>query len=183
MTRIAFVGPLAGSFAEAVRAKVDIPCEIILSDETGILSEMPDVDVVVTLVFTREMGERSARLRLVQVPGAGLDRIDRTAIPAGAFLANVYGHETGIAEYIFGAMLALSRGFPTAGQRVAARRLAKPMGRGNSDASALAGTSRKNPGDFGLRTDRSGIGQTCASLRHGRSLRYAVMFPMPMRMP
>jgi len=111
MTRIAFVGPLAGSFAEAVRAKVDIPCEIILSDETGILSEMPDVDVVVTLVFTREMGERSARLRLVQVPGAGLDRIDRTAIPEGAFLANVYGHETGIAEYIFGAMLALSRGF------------------------------------------------------------------------
>lgn len=113
MIRIAFVGPLAGSFAEAVRANVDIPCEIVLSDEAGILSEMPDIDVVVTLVFTREMGEKSGRLRLVQVPGAGLDRIDRTAIPAGAILANVYGHETGIAEYIFGAMLALSRGFPT----------------------------------------------------------------------
>jgi len=113
MIRIAFVGPLAGSFAEAVRANVDIPCEIVLSDEAGILSEMPDIDVVVTLVFTRKMGEKSGRLRLVQVPGAGLDRIDRTAIPAGAFLANVYGHEIGIAEYIFGAMLALSRGFPT----------------------------------------------------------------------
>jgi phosphoglycerate dehydrogenase-like enzyme len=72
---------------------------------------MPDVDVVVTLVFTREMGQRSARLRLIQVPGAGLDRIDRTAIPPNAFLANVYGHEAGIAEYVFGAMLTLSRGF------------------------------------------------------------------------
>jgi phosphoglycerate dehydrogenase-like enzyme len=113
MMRIAFIGPLAGSFAEAVRAKLDIPCEIVLSDETNIPSKIPDVDVVVTLVFTREMGERSARLRLVQVPGAGLDRIDRTAIPPNAFLANVYGHETGIAEYIFGAMLALSRAFST----------------------------------------------------------------------
>ena len=81
MMRVAFVGPLAGSFAEAVRAKLDIPCEIVLSDETGIVSEMPGVDVVVTLVFTKEMGRRSTRLRLVQVPGAGLDRIDRASVP------------------------------------------------------------------------------------------------------
>jgi len=113
MMRVAFVEPLAGSFAEAVRAKLDIPCEIVLSDETGIVSEMPGVDVVVTLVFTKEMGRRSTRLRLVQVPGAGLDRIDRAAVPSNAFLANVYGHETGIAEFIFGAMLALSRSLPT----------------------------------------------------------------------
>jgi phosphoglycerate dehydrogenase-like enzyme len=111
MVRIAFVGPLAGSFAEAVRAKVEVPCDIVLTDETGILSEMPNVDVVVTLVFTKEMGQRSARLQLIQVPGAGLDRIDRAAIPAKACLANVYGHETGIAEYIMGAMLTLSREF------------------------------------------------------------------------
>jgi phosphoglycerate dehydrogenase-like enzyme len=47
----------------------------------------------------------------VQVPGAGLDRIDRASLPRGARLANAYGHEAGIAEYIMGAMLDLTRAF------------------------------------------------------------------------
>ena len=51
------------------------------------------------------------RLKLVQVPGAGLDGIDRSALPAGMRLANAYGHETGIAEYVLGAMLAFAREF------------------------------------------------------------------------
>ena len=48
----------------------------------------------------------------MQVRGAGLDRIDRTEMPEVAALANVYGHETGIAKYVLGAMLALTREFP-----------------------------------------------------------------------
>jgi phosphoglycerate dehydrogenase-like enzyme len=63
------------------------------------------------MVFTATMGAAASRLRLVQVPGAGLDRIDRLALPSGVALANVHGHETGIAEYVIGAMLALSRNF------------------------------------------------------------------------
>src|SRR5262249_10495661 len=51
------------------------------------------------------------RLRLLQVPGAGLDRIDRAALRPGVHLANAYGHATGIAEYIIGAMIALARDF------------------------------------------------------------------------
>jgi phosphoglycerate dehydrogenase-like enzyme len=47
----------------------------------------------------------------VQVPGAGLDRIQRAALPAGAELANAYGHDVGIAEYVIGAMLSLTRSF------------------------------------------------------------------------
>ena len=57
------------------------------------------------------MAEAGPRLRLVQVPGAGLDRIDRGAMRPGLRLANAYGHEAGIAEYIMGAMLALTRSF------------------------------------------------------------------------
>ncbi len=56
-------------------------------------------------------GAFAARLKLVQVPGAGLDRIERSALPTGTWLANAYGHETGIAEYVIGAMVAWSRGF------------------------------------------------------------------------
>jgi len=88
-----------------------MPCDVIVADETGIVSQLSDVDVLITLAFTREMGTAAKRLKLVQVPGAGLDRIDRGALPAGVFLANVYGHEIGIAEYVLGAMLALTRGF------------------------------------------------------------------------
>jgi phosphoglycerate dehydrogenase-like enzyme len=57
------------------------------------------------------MARAAPNLRLVQVPGAGLDRIDRTAIRSDLWLANAYGHEAGIAEYIFGAMIALTRSF------------------------------------------------------------------------
>jgi phosphoglycerate dehydrogenase-like enzyme len=109
--RVAFAGTFAVRLEEPVRARLDIPCDLIAGDEGGIASRLADVDVLVTLAFTPAMGAAARRLKLVQVPGAGLDRIDRTALPAGARLANAYGHETGIAEYVVGAMLALSRNF------------------------------------------------------------------------
>ena len=61
--------------------------------------------------FSVRMAKAAPRLRLVQVPGAGLDRIDRSALRPGTHLANAYGHEAGIAEYIIGAMIALTRQF------------------------------------------------------------------------
>jgi phosphoglycerate dehydrogenase-like enzyme len=57
------------------------------------------------------MAAAGRRLKLIQVPGAGLDRIDRSAMATGIWLANAYGHEVGIAEYVMGAMLALTRDF------------------------------------------------------------------------
>ena len=111
MVRVAFVGALSSSFADRVRAHLTLPCDFIHTDEKNARDVLPDVDVLVTLVFTSEMGAAAKRLRLVQVPGAGLDRIDRSAMPPGTALANVHGHETGIAEYVLGAMIALSRDF------------------------------------------------------------------------
>jgi phosphoglycerate dehydrogenase-like enzyme len=111
MLRAAFVGPLAASFADRVRAHLSVACEFVLTDEKDVVAHLPEIDVLVTLVLTPVMGAAAPRLRLVQVPGAGLDRIDRSAVPSGTAVANVYGHETGIAEYVLGAMLALSRGF------------------------------------------------------------------------
>ena len=109
--RVAFAGTFAASLEGPVRAHLGIPCDVVLADERGIVAQLPEVDVLVTLGFTREMGEAARRLKLVQVPGAGLDRIDRSALPPGTWLANAYGHEVGIAEYVIGAMLALTRGF------------------------------------------------------------------------
>ncbi len=111
MLRIAFAGTFSARLEEPVRARLDLPCAVVVADEAGIVMKLQDVDVLITLAFTREMGAAARRLKLVQVPGAGLDRIDRSALPAGTQLANVYGHETGIAEYVVGAMLALAREF------------------------------------------------------------------------
>ena len=107
--KVAFAGTFAARLADPVRDRLRAPFEIVLADESTIAAVLPDVDVLVTMAFTHEMAAVTKRLRLVQVPGAGLDRIDRSALPTGTALANAYGHEVGIAEWVFGAMLMLSR--------------------------------------------------------------------------
>jgi phosphoglycerate dehydrogenase-like enzyme len=109
--QVAFAGAFATRLAARVRDHLAVPCQVLQADEVEIVRLLPDVDVLVTMAFTGAMGAAARRLKLVQVPGAGLDRIERAAIPAGAWLANAYGHEVGIAEHIVGAMLALTRGF------------------------------------------------------------------------
>ena len=106
---LTFAGTFAASLEKRVRAHLTQSCAVGVADESAVVALMPDVDVLVTMAFTRELGESAKRLKLVQVPGAGLDRIDRSALPPGAALANVYGHEVGIAEYVMGALLALTR--------------------------------------------------------------------------
>jgi phosphoglycerate dehydrogenase-like enzyme len=111
MMKVAFAGSFAGRIAEPVRKRLSLPCEVMVDDEASILSRLPDVDVLVSMGFSARMAEAAPRLRLVQVPGAGLDRIDRSVLRPGTHLANAYGHEAGIAEYIIGAMIALTRTF------------------------------------------------------------------------
>jgi phosphoglycerate dehydrogenase-like enzyme len=112
MLQVVFCGTFPASLKPAVCRHLTTPCEIVITDEAGVAARLPDTDVLVTMVMTAEMGHAAgARLKLVQVPGAGLDRIDRSALPRGTLLANAYGHETGIAEYVFGAILTMTREF------------------------------------------------------------------------
>jgi phosphoglycerate dehydrogenase-like enzyme len=111
MLKVGIVGTFAASLEGAIRRNLTIPCEIVVSDEAGIIAYLADIEVLVTMALTREMGSACRCLKLIQVPGAGLDRIERKTIPSGSWLANVYGHENGIAEYVIGAMLALTRDF------------------------------------------------------------------------
>ena len=96
--RVAFVGATPAGLANRVRPHLKTECEFVLAGEKGVVGVLPDVDVLVTFVFTREMGAAARRLKLLQVPGAGLDRIGRSSIPEGSRLANAYGHENGIAR-------------------------------------------------------------------------------------
>jgi phosphoglycerate dehydrogenase-like enzyme len=110
MIKVAFAGAFASRLLEPVREKLKVECELIdSSDEAGVIPQLGDTKVLVTMAFSRQMAEAAPVLKLVQVPGAGLDRIDRAALGPQTRLANVFGHEAGIAEYIFAAMLALTR--------------------------------------------------------------------------
>lgn len=102
MLHVAFVGTFTASLEQPVRRHLTIPCEIVVASEADILPRLPEIDVLVTMGLTAEMGRAATRLKLVQVPGAGVDRIDRAALPAGTLLANAYCHEVGIAEYVIG---------------------------------------------------------------------------------
>ena len=109
MLQVAFAGTFPASLEQSVRRHLTTPCEIVVATEAEILPRLSSVDVLVTMGLTAEMGRAATKLKLVQVPGAGIDRIDRSGLPDGALLANAYGHETGIAEYVIGAILALTR--------------------------------------------------------------------------
>jgi phosphoglycerate dehydrogenase-like enzyme len=109
--KAAFAGSFAVRLIEPVRKRLTIPCEIVSGDEAGILDQLGDADVLVSMAFTKEMAAAGNSLRLLQLPGAGLDRIDRSQLRVGLAVANAYGHEAGIAEYVIGAMIALTRSF------------------------------------------------------------------------
>src|SRR5947208_10823319 len=104
--KIGFAGFFAIRLIERVQAHLSIPGDVVaIDEEAAVPPKLGDADVLVSMGFTKAMAEAGSRLRLVQVPGAGLDRIERASLPAGARLANAYGHEVGIAEYIMSAML------------------------------------------------------------------------------
>lgn len=134
--KVAFAGSFAARMAEPVRDRISPSCEILIDDEAAIVARLADVDVLVSMGFSARMAEAAPRLRLVQVPGAGLDRIERNALRPGTHLANAYGHEAGIAEYIIGTMLELTRSFG---------RLDAAMRRGQWESQWAIGTAAPPP--------------------------------------
>jgi hypothetical protein len=68
MLKVGIVGTFAASLEDAIRRNLTIPCEIVVSDEAGIIARLPELDVLVTILLTDEMGRAAARLKLVQVP-------------------------------------------------------------------------------------------------------------------
>ena len=63
-----------------------------------------DAHVFISSSFDRSMPEME-NLRLLQLPMSGYDDVEIDAVPPGAVICNVYEHETGIAEFVFAALL------------------------------------------------------------------------------
>jgi phosphoglycerate dehydrogenase-like enzyme len=82
-------------------------------DHRAVEAALADADVLVSARCTPAMAAAGKTLRLVHAPGAGVDGIDVTALPAGTVVANTFHHEDSIAEYVLAATILLRRGFLT----------------------------------------------------------------------
>lgn len=60
--------------------------------------EIADADAVVSMAWSGP-APTARKLRLLQLPGAGLDAIDFAAVPPTASVCNVFEHEIGMAEH------------------------------------------------------------------------------------
>jgi phosphoglycerate dehydrogenase-like enzyme len=80
------------------------------SDDAEIQAALIDADVLVGPRCTTDMGWAGKNLRLVQVAGAGTDKIEVNALPKGTQVANTFHHENAIAEYVVAATVVLRRG-------------------------------------------------------------------------
>ncbi len=83
----------------ALRDEQDIPAL------GGILR---DAEALVALGWRAQWNITSPRLRLIQAPGAGVDAYEVNALPPGCALCNVFEHATPIAEFVMGALVALT---------------------------------------------------------------------------
>jgi len=74
-----------------------------------ILAELPHTDVLVCSAMTPEMAAAGRNLRLVQVTGAGFDKIPLADLAPGVAVANTFHHGRPIAEHVIMVSLMLNR--------------------------------------------------------------------------
>ena len=106
MPKAVMLGP--GGDAPDMRRRLDETWEVVAlpdaADAAALEAALRDADAIIAFAIERDLPP-TPRLRLVQVTGAGYDRIPLAALPSGCSVCNVYEHETGIAEYVLAAML------------------------------------------------------------------------------
>ena len=97
---------------EFIRSQLDPAWEIRVCDREhvdlaqspGFARELSAAHSVVSMSWPSGM-PAAPELRLIQLPGAGLNQIDFDAVPAQCSVCNVFEHEIGIAEYLVLAIL------------------------------------------------------------------------------
>lgn len=105
-------GEYIAALAEPIRGAVATPWEILALPDDGeehLRAALPAADALVTSWFSVALAPHAQRLRLIQVFGAGYERVELAAVPPGCSVCNCFEHEHGIAEYVIMAMLVLSR--------------------------------------------------------------------------
>lgn len=98
-----------GPELDALRARFPAVRVVVAPEPERLAAELEDADAVVCGRLEPADTARARRLRLVQSISAGAEGIDRAAIPDGAVLCAVAGHERTVAEWALMALLAVPR--------------------------------------------------------------------------
>ena len=110
--KIVLLGAMACALRDSLRGKLTEPHEVAshpdVTDSAALRRDLAAADVVVAMEYRRTLPP-APRLRLLQIPGAGTDKIDFESLPARAAVCNAFGHETAVAEYAILGMLMWSR--------------------------------------------------------------------------
>jgi len=77
--------------------------------DAEVVARLPPADVLVASRVTPEMAAAATNLRLLHVPGAGLDRIALDALPPRVTVCNTFHHGRSIAEHVVMVSLMLAR--------------------------------------------------------------------------
>ncbi len=105
--RIVFHGSNASTFEagfpDLLEGDHDVTTLSDALDGPGEREVFAAADVVVGVHFTRDHPRLSARL--YQLPAAGHDKVDLSALPNDCAVCNCFGHEQAIAEYVMAALL------------------------------------------------------------------------------
>lgn len=107
--KIVFHGDNAANFRSGIESLLHHSHEIVSVsqglDHPEEKQHLETADVLVGVVLNQGMPQPK-KLRLLQAPAAGTDSIDRACLPPQAQLANCFGHENAISEYVMAALLA-----------------------------------------------------------------------------
>lgn len=104
-------------FRRSLSTPASYVCAASQRDE-DVVPLIADADVLIAGRFSAGMAAAATKLRLIQTPGAGTNAIELDAVPGRTTVCNVYGHERGIAEYVFTTMGMLNRDYVGMNQRI-----------------------------------------------------------------
>ena len=106
--KIVFHGQNAANFRQGFEALIAPEHQVLdLSDaldQTGEREHYESADVVIGIKLSADMPQ-PLKARLFHAPAAGTDAVNTALLPAQCTLANCFGHENAIAEYVIAALL------------------------------------------------------------------------------
>lgn len=106
--QVVLLGDMVVANLPRLQAKADFPCAATCVPNAASAAEreaaIAGADAAVVTAFAHAAAH-AARLRLVQVQGAGWERVDPACLPATTTVCNAFGHVRAAAEYALMTML------------------------------------------------------------------------------
>ena len=111
-TSILFLGGIWPAYRRQLKARLGRGWRVAcagLQPAPDLFRRLRAAEVVITSTFPGAWVAHAPKLRLLHAPGAGYEKIELAALPAGVQVCQTFRHGPSIAEFVVMAMLALSR--------------------------------------------------------------------------